>query len=142
MRITGCSWAVTLAAKARTTIKTKHTANAKIPGHVIACAFQPRQESHSKPIPKPQPKTRDMSSLSRSAQRIDDMSRSLRRDTSYLPWNRTRNTAKQNDDGISCAFVYVLCVFVHFCAFLHGFACFRVFSIVFVLPAHVMAFAF
>ena len=33
----------------------------------------------------------------------------------------------------SCAFVYVLCVFAHFCAFLHGFACFRVFLVVFVL---------
>ena len=29
--------------------------------------------------------------------------------------------------------MYVLCVFAHFCAVLHGFSCFRVFLVVFVL---------
>ena len=33
----------------------------------------------------------------------------------------------------SCAFVYVLCVFAHFCAVLHDFSCFSVFLVVFVL---------
>ena len=40
-------------AKARATVKTNITAKAKNPGHVIAFAFQPKQEPQSKRSPWP-----------------------------------------------------------------------------------------